>query len=230
MSGDTGVNTGLRAIAVGVFGVAAFGVLLFVPAGTLNYWQAWVFLIVFAGSTWIPALYLLHENPAALERRMRAGPGAEARTLQKIVIAVAFVSAPGMIVLSVLDHRLGWSHVPAAVSVAGDVLVAVGLGVAVLVVVQNGCAAANVTVEKNQRLVSTGLYGLVRHPMYVGILIMMVGIPLSLGSYWGLVIVILGLAVLAIRILDEEKLLKSELAGYREYTQKVRFRLVPYVW
>jgi protein-S-isoprenylcysteine O-methyltransferase Ste14 len=230
MSGDTAGKATLRAIASGLIGLAAFGVLLFAPAGTLNYWQAWVFLIVFAASTWIPALYLLRKNPAALERRMRAGPGAETRSVQKIIIAVAFASAAGMIVLSVLDHRLGWSHVPAAVSVVGDVLVVVGLGVAMLVVVQNTYAAANITVESNQHLVSTGLYGFVRHPMYVGNLIMMVGIPLALGSHWGLVVVIPGLSALVIRILDEEKLLNRELAGYREYTQKVQYRLVPSVW
>jgi protein-S-isoprenylcysteine O-methyltransferase Ste14 len=230
MSGDTGVRTALRATAYGLIGLVAFGVLLFVPAGTLNYWQAWVFLIVFAGSTWIPALYLLRKNPAALERRMRAGPGAETRTVQKIIIVVAFGSAAGMIVLSVLDHRLGWSHVPPAVSLVGDVLVAVGLGVAMLVTVQNSYAAANINVEKGQTVVSTGLYRFVRHPMYVGTLIMMVGIPLALGSYWGLAVVVPGLSALVIRILDEEKLLNRELTGYREYTQEVRYRLVPYVW
>jgi protein-S-isoprenylcysteine O-methyltransferase Ste14 len=230
MSGDAGVNTALRAAASGLVGLGAFGVLLFVPAGTLNYWQAWVFLIVFAISTWIPSLYLLRKNPAALERRMRAGPGAETRAVQKIVISVSFVSAAAMIVLSVLDHRFGWSHVPPAVSLFGDALVAAGLGVATLAVIQNGYAGANITVERNQHLVSTGLYGFVRHPMYVGTLIMMAGIPVALGSCWGLVILIPGLSVLAIRIHDEENLLKDELAGYREYTQKVRYRLIPYVW
>jgi protein-S-isoprenylcysteine O-methyltransferase Ste14 len=230
MSGDTGMSTDLRATAAGLIGLAAFGVLLFVPAGTLNYWQAWVFLIVFAISTWIPALYLLRKNPAALDRRMRAGPGAETRTVQKIVSAVAFASAAAVIVLSVLDHRFSWSQVPPVVSVVGDALVAIGLGVAMLAVIQNSYAAANITVEGNQHVVSTGLYRLVRHPMYVGNLIMMAGIPLALGSYWGLAVVIPGLLVLVIRVLDEEKLLAQELAGYREYTQKVRYRLVPYVW
>src|SRR6202140_5951936 len=186
MSGETGISTGLRATAAGFLRLAAFGVLLFVPAGTLNYWQARVFLIVFAISTWIPALYLLRKNPAALERRMRAGPGAETRTVQKIVIAVAFASAAAMIVLSVLDHRFGWSQVSPGGSVVGDALVVIGLGVAMLVVIQNSYAVANITVERNQHVVSTGLYGFVRHPMYGGNLIMMAGIPLALGSYWGL--------------------------------------------
>ncbi|MBO0864143.1 MAG: isoprenylcysteine carboxylmethyltransferase family protein, partial [Mycobacterium sp.] len=165
-----------------------------------------------------------------LERRMRAGPLAETRTLQRIIISVVFICFPAMFVVSALDHRFGWSTVPAMVSVVGDVLVAVGLGVAMLVVIQNSYAAANVTVEAGQTLVSTGLYGLVRHPMYSGNVILMVGTPLALGSYWGLVFVLPGLAVLAVRIRDEEKLLGRDLPGYRDYTQRVHYRLLPYVW
>lgn len=211
-------------------GLVAFGLLLFLPAGTLHYWQAWVFLAVFALATWIPSVYLLRTNPAALDRRMRAGPLAETRTLQRIVITVVFICFPAMFVVSALDHRFGWSPVPAALSLVGDALVAIGLGVAMLVIIQNGYAAANVTVEAEQTVVSTGLYGLVRHPMYTGNIILMVGVPLALGSYWGLVFVIPGLIVLILRIRDEEDLLGQELRGYREYTQQVHYRLVPHVW
>jgi protein-S-isoprenylcysteine O-methyltransferase Ste14 len=112
----------------------------------------------------------------------------------------------------------------------GDVLVAIGLGVSMLVVIQNGYAASTITVEAGQKLVSTGLYAVVRHPMYTGTVIMMLGIPLALGSYWGLVFVIPGLIGLAVRIGDEEQLLKQELDGYSAYAQRVRYRLVPYVW
>jgi protein-S-isoprenylcysteine O-methyltransferase Ste14 len=210
-------------------GLVAFGLMLFLPAGTFHYWQAWVFLAVFALSTWIPSVYLMRTNPAALERRMR-GPFAETRTLQRVVIAVLFICFPAMFVVSALDHRFGWSPVPASISLVGDVLVAVGLGVAMFVVIQNSYAAVNVTVESGQQLVSTGLYGLVRHPMYTGNVILMLGVPLALGSYWGLVVVVPGLIVLALRILDEEDLLEHELSGYREYTQRVHYRLVPYVW
>jgi protein-S-isoprenylcysteine O-methyltransferase Ste14 len=210
-------------------GLVAFGLLLFLPAGTFRYWQAWVFLAVFALSTWIPSVYLMRTNPAALERRMR-GPLAETRTLQRILIAVIFVCFPALFVVSALDHRFGWSPVPAAVSLVGDVLVATGLILSMLVIIQNSYAAVNVVVEAGQRLVSSGLYGLVRHPMYTGNVILMLGVPLALGSYWGLVFVIPGLIVLILRIRDEEDLLAHELSGYREYTQQVRYRLVPYVW
>jgi protein-S-isoprenylcysteine O-methyltransferase Ste14 len=219
-----------KGLVSATLGLIAFGVMLFVPAGTFHYWQAWVFLAVFALSTWIPSVYLMRTNPAALERRMRAGPLAETRTLQRIVLTVLFICFPAMLVVSALDHRFGWSPVPATVSLIGDVLVGIGLGVAMMVLIQNSYASVNVTVETGQHLVSTGLYGLVRHPMYTGNVILMFGVPLALGSYWGLVLVVPGLFVLALRIRDEEDLLEHELSGYREYTQQVRYRLVPYVW
>jgi protein-S-isoprenylcysteine O-methyltransferase Ste14 len=213
-----------------LIGLVLFGVLLFVPAWTFHYWQAWVFLGVFALSTWVPSIYLLRTNPAALDRRMRVGPFAEARMLQKIIISVVFVAFVAMMVVSALDHRFGWSRVPTMVCLVGDVLVALGLGLAMLVIIQNSYAAANITVEAEQKVVSTGLYGFVRHPMYVGNVILMVGVPLALGSYWGLVFLIPGLLALILRIRDEEQVLERELAGYREYRQKVHYRLVPYIW
>jgi protein-S-isoprenylcysteine O-methyltransferase Ste14 len=210
--------------------LVVFGLMVFLTAGTFNYWQAWVFLVVFAFSEWIPGIYLLRTNPAALQRRMRGGPTAETRIVQKSVMGGLWLSLAAMIVVSALDHRFGWSPVPTAICLVGDVLVAAGVGVMTLVVIQNSYAAATVHVEAGQQLASGGLYGLVRHPMYAGNLIMMVGIPLALGSYWGLVFVVPALIVLALRIRDEEKLLQEELDGYREYTQKVRHRLVPHIW
>jgi protein-S-isoprenylcysteine O-methyltransferase Ste14 len=216
-----------------VFGLAelvVFGFMLFFPAGTFHYWQAWVFLVVVLLSAWAPTIYLLRTNPAALQGRMSGGPTAESRMAQKVVIAGLYLSLAAMVVVSVLDHRFGWSPVPTAICLAGDVLVAVGLGVVGLVIIQNSYAASTVRVQAGQQVVATGLYGLVRHPMYTGNVIMMIGIPLALGSYWGLVFVVPGLIVLAWRIRDEEKLLREELTGYGEYTQSVRYRLVPLMW
>jgi protein-S-isoprenylcysteine O-methyltransferase Ste14 len=224
------MKTIVQLAASSILGLALVGLLLFWPAGTLNYWQAWVFIGVFTAATIIPSIYLARTNPAALQRRMRGGPLAEGRVIQKIVIVFAFLDLFAMVVLSVLDHRLGWSSVPGWLCVLGDVLIATGIGMAMLVIVQNNYAAATVTVETGQSVASRGLYAFVRHPMYVGNVIMMVGIPLALGSYWGLLLVIPGVLVLVSRILDEEKMLSHELAGYREYTQRVRYRLLPYVW
>ncbi|UJL27472.1 isoprenylcysteine carboxylmethyltransferase family protein [Mycolicibacterium vanbaalenii] len=220
----------LNVLMSGLVQAIAVGLLVFVPAGTFDYWQAWVFLAVFALSAWIPSIYLQLTNPAALQRRMRGGPAAEARPVQKIVMAGLYLSLAAMCVVSGLDHRFGWSTVPASICWIGSALVAVGLGAVVLVITQNNYASTTVRVEAGQHVVSTGLYGLVRHPMYTANVIMLVGIPLALGSYWALLFVVPGLLVLASRIRDEEKLLHEELAGYREYTLKVRYRLVPAIW
>lgn len=224
------MKTAVRLTASSVFGLATFGVLVFVPAGTLHYWQAWVFIAVFTVTSTVPTIYLARTNPAALRRRMHAGPRAETRTVQKIIMTGSMVDLFAMMAFSAFDHRMGWSTVPVWLCLLGDVLVVVGLAIAMLVVIQNGYAAATITVEAGQTLASGGLYGFVRHPMYAGDLVMMVGMPLALGSYWGLLFVIPGVAVLVFRILDEEKLLAEELAGYREYAQRVRYRLVPNVW
>lgn len=219
-----------RVVAFGIVELFVFGLVLFSLAGTLDFWQAWVFLVVFALSTWIPSIFLQHADPEAHRRRKHAGPAAETRVVQKVLIGAWYLSLAAMVVISALDHRFGWSSVPAAVCVAGDVLVVVGLGITSLVVIQNSFAASTVQIEQGQKVVSTGLYGVVRHPMYTGNVLTIVGVPLALGSYWGLLPVISGLIMLVVRIRDEEKLLVEELDGYREYAQQARYRLVPYMW
>jgi protein-S-isoprenylcysteine O-methyltransferase Ste14 len=224
------MKTTVQATVFSVVGLALFVVALFWPAGTFDYWQAWVYLGGFVVLGTIYTVYLAVKRPEVLRRRMNAGPAAETRLVQKIVSSGFYVMFTALLVVSALDHRFNWSSVPTAVVLIGDVLAAVGLGLTMVVVLQNNYAAANVTVEAGQKVVSTGLYGLVRHPMYFGALIFMVGTPLALGSYWGLVVIIPGLIVLAFRILDEEKMLNQELDGYREYTHQVHARLVPHVW
>lgn len=224
------MKTAIRLTASSLLGLVALGFVLFFPAGTLNYWQAWVFIAVFTAATIVPTIYLARANPAALQRRMHAGPRAETRTAQKIIITGSFLDLFAMMAFSAFDHRMGWSTVPVWACLLGDVLVVAGLSIAMLVIVENSYAAATVTVEAGQTLVSGGLYGFVRHPMYVGNVVMMIGMPLALGSYWGLFVLIPGIMVLVFRILDEEKLLTQELSGYREYAQRVPYRLVPYVW
>ena len=162
-----------------------FVALVFLPAGTFDYWQGWLFIAILVIASAGPAIYLGVKNPAALERRMRGGPLAESRTAQKIASSGTLVSLPAAIVVSAFDHRFGWSSVPAEISLIGDVLVVIGVGISFLVIIQNSYAAANITVEADQKVVSTGLYGLVRHPMYVGMLIFLAGTPLALGLLLG---------------------------------------------
>jgi protein-S-isoprenylcysteine O-methyltransferase Ste14 len=220
----------IQAVAASLFGLVFFGVFLFGPAGTFDYWQAWVFISVFTVVSSGPTIYWGLRKPEVLRRRMHAGPIAETRGAQKIATLGTIAMVVAMLVVSALDHRFGWSQVPTPIVVVGDILVAVGLGMAMVVVNQNNYAASTITVEVGQTVVSTGLYGLVRHPMYAFALLVIVGMPLALGSYWGLVTVVPAVAVLAFRIDDEEKMLRQELDGYSEYTEKVHYRLVPGVW
>ena len=220
----------LQTVASMLIGLMFFGAVLFLPALTFHYWQAWVFIAVFGVATFIPSIYLGVTNPAALRRRLHAGPTAETRTTQKFAMVGTTVSVVAVMVISAFDHRFGWSDVPTPLIVAGNVGVGVGLGLAQLVVIENGYAGATIRVEDDQPLVSTGLYGMVRHPLYVGALIMMVGTPLALDSYWGLVAILPGLLALRVRIQDEEQMLRQDLAGYDAYMHDVRYRLVPYVW
>jgi len=220
----------LRTLRASITGLVVIAVLVFVPAGTVAYWQGWLFIIVFALSTNLIGLYLARNDPALLQRRMKFGPQAEPRPVQKALVGLAFVAFSALPVVSALDHRLGWSDVPDWVSVFGAFLVWLGLMIDLLVFRRNSFGASTIETMEGQTVISSGPYALVRHPMYVGALVMLVGVPLALGSYWGLLFVIVFVPVLALRILDEEAMLLRELDGYAEYTRSVRYRLVPGVW
>ena len=223
--------TALRIATSAILGLMLFAALVFVPAGTLRYWQAWVFLAVFAVCTLGPSIHLAVHYPAALDRRMKVGPTAETRPAQRLIIVGAWLMFVLIVVVSVLDWRMGWSSVPVWAVIVGDVLVAAGLLSTQLVVVQNNYAGASIRIEEGQPLVSTGLYSVVRHPMYSAALVMTVGIPPALGSWWGLLVVAATFPpVFVARILDEERALTAELAGYPQYRARVRYRLVPGVW
>lgn len=204
--------------------------LLFLPAWTLDYWQAWLFLAVFFAPVLAITAYLLSNDPKLLESRMKAGPRAEKEKSQKIIQLLASVAFIAAIVFPAIDHRFAWSPVPSYVAVAGDVLVALGFLIVFLVFKENSFASATIEVGAGQKVVSTGPYALVRHPMYTGGLIMLLGVPLALGSWWGMLTIVPFTVVIIWRLLDEEELLAKSLSGYSEYRTKVRYRLVPSVW
>jgi protein-S-isoprenylcysteine O-methyltransferase Ste14 len=210
--------------------VAVMGVLLFVPAGTVHYWQAWVYLSMFMGASALTTLYLLRRDPTLLERRMRGGPTAEKRPAQRLIMLGTSLGFIALLVVSALDHRIGWSAVPLGVVIAGDALVALGFGLIVRVYRENTFSSATIEVAENQTVISTGPYAIVRHPMYASGSLYLVGTPLALGSYWGLVPIAAMMPFLIWRLLDEERLLAKGLTGYTEYQKQVRHRLVPFVW
>jgi protein-S-isoprenylcysteine O-methyltransferase Ste14 len=206
------------------------GLLLFVPAWTVNYRQAWVYLSIFTAASTLTTLYLIRTDPALLERRMSGGPTAEKRPAQRVIMTFASLGFAVLLIVPGLDHRLGWSAVPPGVVVAGDLLVAIGFGLIALVYRENTFTSATIEVAENQQVVSTGPYAIVRHPMYAGGSLYLLGTPLALGSYWGLVPLAATMPFLIWRLIDEEHFLAKNLPGYLEYRSRVRYRLVPFVW
>ena len=204
--------------------------LLFIPAGTFHYWQGWIYILTFTLSSVAYVVYLVKHDPALLKRRTEAGISYEKETTQKIVISFIYITFFTLFIFAPLDFRFGWSNVPWYNSIFGDVLVAISFYIFYLVSKVNTYAAANVRVEKEQKVISTGLYGIVRHPMYLGALILVLGTPLALGSWWGLVSVLVFIVLLAIRTFIEEKTLRTGLRGYNDYATRVRYRLIPMVW
>jgi protein-S-isoprenylcysteine O-methyltransferase Ste14 len=220
----------LKAFAGLLFLFVAMAALLFVPAGTADYWQAWTFLAVYFASSLALTLYLMKADPALLQRRMRGGPAAEKEPVQKIIMVIASLGFVGLLVVPALDHRFAWSQMPSAMALAGDALVGIGWIAIFFVLRENSFSSATIELSPDQKVVSTGPYALVRHPMYAGALVMLLGIPIALGSWWGILVVAAMLPALIWRLLEEEKFLASNLAGYVEYRNKVRYRLIPTVW
>ncbi len=174
--------------------------------------------------------YLAMYDRPLMERRMQAGPQHEKEWAQKIIVSLIILTFFGVIVLSSFDYRFHLSPVPAYVSVIAEVLIVLAFLFIFWVMKVNSYAAANVRVEADHEIIDTGPYAYVRHPMYAGALWLFVGMPLALGAWWPLGLIVIVLPVLFWRLLDEEKILRRDLAGYTEYTQKVRYRLIPYVW
>jgi len=210
-----------------IFGTVVLLVLTFVPAGTLYYWQGWVYVATWVIASGAYTAYVARHDPALLKRRTEAGISHEKESAQKIIIFFLFVAFILLAVIPPLDFRFGWSSMPWYISLFGDVLIAVSFYIFYLVSKVNTYAAANIRVEEGQRVISTGMYGFIRHPMYFGALFLLVGTPLALGSWWGLFLVPLFLPILYFRIANEEKVLKRDLQGYEEYTHQVKYRLIP---
>jgi protein-S-isoprenylcysteine O-methyltransferase Ste14 len=221
---DTKASLGLA------FLIVVMALVLFVPAWTFRYWQAWVYLALFTVSVGVITVYLMRNDRALLERRTSAGPGAEKENTQKVIQSFAQFAFLAVFAVPALDHRFLWSHVPIYAELVGDIFVVLGLYSVFLVFKENTFTSATIEVDKEQRLVSSGPYAMVRHPMYSGALMMLIGTPMALGSLWGLLALIPIVAAIIWRLFDEEKFLAKHLAGYADYCTKVRWRLIPGVF
>lgn len=223
-------NLNARAwLALAVLAVV-MGLLLFVPAGTVHYWQAWAYLLIFTGASILITLYLMRKDPALLERRMSGGPTAEKQPTQKVIMLCTSIGFIALLVVPGFDHRFGWSTVPLGGVVAGDVLVAIGFYLIFLVYRENTFTSATIEIAENHKVISTGPYAIVRHPMYASGSLYLLGTPLALDSYWGFVPIAAMMPFLIWRLYDEERFLASNLPGYSEYQKRVRHRLLPFMW
>jgi len=220
-------NLNARTIKAGVRGFVVLAILVFLPAGTLRYWQGWAFLATFAVCSTALTVYIALYDEKLLERRLRAGPRAETETSQKIIMALVMLGFAVFLVFPVLDHRFGWSPVPLYVSLIGDGLIVLGYLFILFVLRENSYAASTIQIADDQKVISTGPYARVRHPMYAGALLLLVGIPLALDSWYGLFGILVIVPGLIWRLLDEERFLTRNLPGYAEYTSHVRWRLIP---
>lgn len=210
--------------------IVTMAALLFLPAWTIAYWQAWAYLGVFSACTTFITLYLWRHDRGLLERRVVAGPQAEPQSEQQRLQGLASLAFVGIFLVASVDHRRSWSSVPAPLSIIADVLVVLGLLVVYLVFRENTFAAGTIDVMPGQRVVSSGPYAIVRHPMYAGALVFLIATPIALGSAWALIAVVALIAILAARAVAEERYLAYRLPGYSDYLEKVRWRFVPFLW
>ena len=210
-----------------IFGMALIGLMLFLPAWTWSYFGAWLFLGVLFVPMLIMGAVMLVKAPALLEKRLN---NKEKEATQRGVVALSGLMFPIGFILSALDFRFGWSSVPLWLTVAAAVLFLIGYGMYAEVMRENAYLSRTVEVQEGQKVISTGLYGIVRHPMYFATLLMFLPMPLILQSFWGLIPFALYPVIIVIRILNEEKVLESGLEGYAEYKTKVKYRLIPFIW
>jgi protein-S-isoprenylcysteine O-methyltransferase Ste14 len=203
---------------------------LLISAGSLGFWRAWVYLADFAICTILITAYLIKYDQELLAGRVKAGPVAETQKSQQIIQSLASLFFIGLFVVPGLDYRFHWSSVSAVVSLVADGFVALGFYVVFLVFKENSYTSAVIEVSDEQKVITTGPYRLVRHPMYAGASLLLIFTPPALGSWVALSLALAVILVVAVRLLDEEKFLAANLSGYEQYCQKVRYRLIPFIW
>jgi len=217
-----------RTVAVRILlAIPALLAIFFLPAGTWDYWEAWAYLLILLIPMSFVLLYLLRNSPQLLERRMRMR---EKEAEQSRIVAISILYYLLVFMLPGLDKRFGWSETPVALVVAAQAIVLLSYGLVFLVFRENSYASRVVEVEEQQTVIDSGPYAVVRHPMYVGVILMFVFSPLALGSYWAMLPALLIVPLLMARIRNEEVVLLRDLPGYEAYTQRVKYRLLPGVW
>lgn len=216
-----------RALTKFIAGLILVGAMLFLPAGGFGYMNGWLFIGLLFVPMLILGVVLYLKAPELLQKRIDAK---EKQTTQKRVVAVSGLLFIGGFIVAGLDHRFGWSYVPGWVVILASVVLVAAYGLYAEVMRENAYLSRTIEVQEGQKVVDTGLYGVVRHPMYAATVLLFLSIPVVLGSWWSLLCFAPYVPVIAVRIRNEEKVLEAGLAGYAEYKTRVNYRLIPYVW
>lgn len=203
---------------------------LFLPAGTIKYFQGWIYLLVFFVPVLLITIYLYKNDPKLLERRVEGGPIAEKEKSQKAIQSLSSLFFSLVFIIAGFDYRYHWSVIPLYISIFAAFFVVLGLCIVFLVFKENSYTSAIIEVNEEQKVISTGPYRFVRHPMYSGAILMMIFTPIALGSYWAILSVLPLIATIVIRLFEEEKFLVNNLSGYLYYSRKVHYRLIPFIW
>jgi len=203
------------------------GILILLPAGTFNFWQVYIYFAILLGPMIFVIFYFLKKNPKFLERRMKMK---EQETQQKKIVFLTTSTFLLGFILPGFDHRFGWSDIPTVIVIIADILILLSYILIIYVFKENSYASRVIEIDKDQKVISSGPYSIVRHPMYLGILVMFLSTPIALGSYWAIIPLAMLPVSLVFRIFNEEKVLSEQLPGYKEYCKKVRFRMIPFIW
>ena len=217
----------LNALIKFIVGLTLVGVLLFVPSGSFNYINGWLFIGLLFIPMLILGIILFFKTPSLLEKRLGAK---EKDVTQKGVVALSGLLFIGGFVVAGLDWRFGWSHVPMWLVIVAAVILLIAYGLYAEVMRENAYLSRTIEVQENQKVIDTGLYAIVRHPMYMATILLFLMIPLVLGSWYALIVFLSYPIVIAVRIRNEEKVLEAGLAGYTEYKKKVKYRIIPFIW
>jgi len=217
----------INAIVKFLSGLLMVGLLLFLPAGTFGYTGGWLLIGLLFAPMLIAGFIMFFRTPGFLAKRLDVK---EKQGTQKGVIAFSALMFLAGFVVAGLDFRFGWSKIPPWVVITASVLFLIAYALYAEVMRENAYLSRTIKVEEGQKVVDTGLYGVVRHPMYMATVLLFLMIPLVLGSWYALIVFAFYPAIIIVRLLDEEKLLTRELPGYAEYKQKVKFRIIPYIW
>ena len=217
----------LEAMTTIIMGIIIIGLLIFIPAGSIEFFNGWLFIILLFVPMFVAGIFMMINNPELLKRRLNAK---EKENTQKEVVALSGIMFIVGFIIAGLNYRYNWMELSNSIVIIGSILFLLSYFLYAIVLIQNEYLLRTIEVEKDQKLVDAGLYGIIRHPMYIATISLFLSMPLILGSFYSFIIFLAYPFIIVKRIKNEEKVLEKDLKGYKEYEKKVKYKLIPYIW